>query len=74
MPVIKVKDLAYGRLRAPDLDAQEEFLTHFGMVRSARTPNAAVFRFANAIRAIYRNCRKNKGPLCLTRAAPVQNL
>ena len=33
MPVIKVTDMAYGKLRSPDLDAQEEFLTHFGMVR-----------------------------------------
>jgi catechol 2,3-dioxygenase-like lactoylglutathione lyase family enzyme len=44
MALIKVKDLAYGRLRAPDLDAMEEFLTHFGMVRSARTPNALYMR------------------------------
>src|SRR5579863_3646976 len=26
MAVTKVRDLAYGRLRAPDLDAEEEFL------------------------------------------------
>ncbi len=44
MALIKVKDLAYGRLRAPDLDAQEEFLTHFGMIRAARTPNALYMR------------------------------
>lgn len=44
MPLIKVTDLAYGRLRAPDLDAMEEFLTHFGMVRSARTPTALYMR------------------------------
>jgi catechol 2,3-dioxygenase-like lactoylglutathione lyase family enzyme len=44
MSVIKVKDLAYGRLRAPDLDAMEEFLTHFGMIRAARTPNALYMR------------------------------
>jgi catechol 2,3-dioxygenase-like lactoylglutathione lyase family enzyme len=44
MALIKVKDLAYGRLRAPDLDAMEEFLTHFGMARSARTPNALYMR------------------------------
>ena len=31
MAAIKVRDLAYGRLRAP-LDAQEEFLTAFGIV------------------------------------------
>ncbi len=44
MALIKVKDLAYGRLRAPDLDVMEEFLTHFGMVRAARTPNALYMR------------------------------
>jgi catechol 2,3-dioxygenase-like lactoylglutathione lyase family enzyme len=44
MPVIKVTDLAYGRLRAPDLDLAEEFLTHFGMARAARTPAALYMR------------------------------
>jgi catechol 2,3-dioxygenase-like lactoylglutathione lyase family enzyme len=44
MPVMKVTDMAYGRLRSPDLDAQEEFLTHFGMVRAARTKNALYMR------------------------------
>jgi catechol 2,3-dioxygenase-like lactoylglutathione lyase family enzyme len=48
MPVIKVKDLAYGRLRAPDLDAAEEFLTHFGMLRAARTPTALYMRGTDA--------------------------
>jgi len=44
MPVIKVTDIAYGKLRSPDLDAQEEFLTHFGMVRADRTKNALYMR------------------------------
>ena len=44
MALIKVKDFAYGRLRAPDLDTQEEFLTHFGLIRSARTPTALYMR------------------------------
>jgi catechol 2,3-dioxygenase-like lactoylglutathione lyase family enzyme len=44
MPVIKVTDIAYGRLRAPDLDAMEEFLLHFGMVRAERTPAALFMR------------------------------
>jgi hypothetical protein len=44
MALIKVKDFAYGRLRAPDLDVMEEFLTHFGLTRSARTPNALYMR------------------------------
>lgn len=44
MAAIKVRDLAYGRLRAPDLDAAEEFLTSFGMTRAARTPSALYMR------------------------------
>ena len=44
MPVIKAFDLAYGRIRSPDLDKQEEFLTDFGMVRSDRTKNALYMR------------------------------
>ena len=44
MSVIKVMDMAYGKLRSPDLDAQEEFLTHFGMVRADRTKNALYMR------------------------------
>ena len=44
MVAIKVTDLAYGRLRAPDLDAMEEFLTHFGLVRAERTPTALYMR------------------------------
>jgi hypothetical protein len=39
-----VRDLAYARLQSPDLDAQEEFLTAFGMVRAARTPTALYMR------------------------------
>jgi len=41
---IKIADIAYGRLRAPDLDAMEEFLTEFGMSRSARTATALYMR------------------------------
>jgi catechol 2,3-dioxygenase-like lactoylglutathione lyase family enzyme len=48
MAVIKVTDLAYGRLRAPDLDLAEEFLTHFGMVKAERTPNALYMRGTDA--------------------------
>ena len=47
-PVVKVTDLAWGRLRAPDLDVMEEFLTHFGMVRSARTDTALYMRGSDA--------------------------
>ena len=44
MALIKVRDLAYGRLRAPDLDAAEEFLTNFGMAKVERTPKALYMR------------------------------
>lgn len=44
MAIAKVRDIAWGRLRSPDLDAQEEFLTNFGMVRAARTGRALYMR------------------------------
>lgn len=44
MALIKVTDIAYGRLRSPDLDVAEEFLTHFGMLKTARTKNAIYMR------------------------------
>jgi catechol 2,3-dioxygenase-like lactoylglutathione lyase family enzyme len=44
MAIVKVQDIVYGRLRAPDLDAMEEFLTEFGMVRAARTSDALYMR------------------------------
>jgi catechol 2,3-dioxygenase-like lactoylglutathione lyase family enzyme len=43
-PIIRVTDIAWGRIRSPDLDVQEEFLTNFGMVRSERTENALYMR------------------------------
>ena len=48
MPVIKAFDLAYGRLRSPDLDKQEEFLTDFGMVRADRTKTSLYMRGTDA--------------------------
>jgi hypothetical protein len=44
MPYTKVTDIAYGRLQAPSLDQQEEFLVNFGMVRVARTKDALYMR------------------------------
>ncbi|MGA3306183.1 MAG: hypothetical protein ABSC26_09290, partial [Stellaceae bacterium] len=44
MSWIKVTDIAYGRLRSPDLDVAEEFLTRFGMQRTARTDTALYMR------------------------------
>ena len=34
MPVIKAFDLAYGRLRSPDLDKEEEFLRYLESERN----------------------------------------
>ncbi len=48
MPVIKVTDIAYGRLRSPDLDQAETFLTDFGLVRTARTATALYMRGTDA--------------------------
>lgn len=47
-PIIRVTDIAWGRIRSPDLDKQEEFLTRFGMVRSARTDTALYMRGTSA--------------------------
>jgi catechol 2,3-dioxygenase-like lactoylglutathione lyase family enzyme len=53
MSVIKVRDLAFGRLRAPDLDAEEEFLSAFGLVRAARTPTALYMRGTDPVHHIH---------------------
>jgi len=42
--MVKVSDIAYIRLRSPDLDLQERFLLDFGMQRSARTATALYMR------------------------------
>src|SRR5262245_39013857 len=44
MPLIKATDMAYARLRAPDLDLMEDFLTRFGMIRTDRTSTALYMR------------------------------
>ncbi len=44
MPVVKVTDIAYGRLHSPSLDEAEEFLTNFGMKRAERTKDALYMR------------------------------
>jgi catechol 2,3-dioxygenase-like lactoylglutathione lyase family enzyme len=52
MPSIKVTDIAYGRLRVPDLDVMEEFLTRFGLVKTARTPTALYMRGTDPVHHI----------------------
>jgi catechol 2,3-dioxygenase-like lactoylglutathione lyase family enzyme len=44
MSWVKARDIAYGRMRSPDLDVAEEFLTRFGMHRTERTDNALYMR------------------------------
>src|SRR5271165_1281608 len=63
MAVIKVRDLAYGRLRSPDLDAQEEFLTAFGMTRAERTPTALYMRGTDPVHHIH--ITEKGDPKCL---------
>jgi hypothetical protein len=61
-PITKVVDIAYARLAAPDLDLAEEFLTHFGLVRAARTMTALYSDRLNASAATARSgampCRR----------------
>src|ERR1700759_3877838 len=45
---VKVAEFAFPRMVAPDLDAMEEFLTHFGLVRAERTPDALYMRGADS--------------------------
>ena len=47
MASIKVAEFAFPRMEAPDLDQMEEFLTHFGLVRAERTPDALYMRGAD---------------------------
>src|SRR4030095_14199169 len=48
MVAIKAAEFAFPRMEAPDLDAMEEFLTHFGLVRAERTPDALYMRGADS--------------------------
>lgn len=45
-PIAKVRDVAYARLRASDLDAMEAFLIDFGLVRAERTAETLYMRGA----------------------------
>jgi len=43
-PIVRVRDLAFPRFQAPDLDRMEAFLADFGMQRAARTATALYMR------------------------------
>lgn len=47
-PIIRVRDVAFPRFSAPDLDVMEAFLTAFGMHRAARTDDALYVRGTDA--------------------------
>jgi catechol 2,3-dioxygenase-like lactoylglutathione lyase family enzyme len=53
MSVIKVVDLAYVRVRAPDLALAQQFLTDFGMVVADRTDTALYMRGSGASHHIH---------------------
>ncbi len=53
MPWIKATDIAYVRLRSPDLDKAEEFLTRFGLVRSERTATALYMRGTDPVHHLH---------------------
>ena len=38
--IIRVKDIAWIRLRSPDLNLAEDYLRDFGLLRAERTANA----------------------------------
>ncbi|MGO8917262.1 MAG: hypothetical protein ACLQJR_15250, partial [Stellaceae bacterium] len=50
---IKVTDIAFGRMRAPDLDRAELFLTDFSMARSDRTRTALYMRGTDPAHHLY---------------------
>ena len=51
--MINVQDVQYIRLRAPDLDKMETFLSEFGMHRSARTDKALYMRGTDAEHTVH---------------------
>jgi len=53
MAWIKATDMACGRLRAPDLDVMEEFLTRFGLTRADRTATALYMRGTDPVHHLH---------------------
>ena len=53
MAVIKVTDIAYVRLRSPDLDLQAEFLDNFGLVPSAKSDKALYYRGTDPVHHLH---------------------
>lgn len=53
MSGIKVTDLAYARIAAPDLDQAEEFLQHFGLITVEKTASKLFLRGTGSAHHIY---------------------
>lgn len=53
MAIIKAGEIAYVRMRSPDLDVQEAFLTDFGLHRVLRTDTALYMRGAGAAQYLH---------------------
>jgi catechol 2,3-dioxygenase-like lactoylglutathione lyase family enzyme len=50
---IKISEIAYPRLRSPDLDVAEAFLVDFGLIKIARTANALYMRGTGPVHHIH---------------------
>src|SRR4029078_10319004 len=53
MAVIKVTDIAYVRLRSPDLDLQAEFLDNFGLAPSHKSGKAIYYRATDPVHHLH---------------------
>jgi catechol 2,3-dioxygenase-like lactoylglutathione lyase family enzyme len=51
--MIKVRDITFARLRAPDLDVMEEFLNNFGLVKVVRTNSAIYYRGTDPVHHLH---------------------
>ncbi len=65
-PIIRARDIAWIRLRSPDLDLAEQFLLDFGLVRAERTGDALYMRGTDPIHHIHIT---EKGPATVLGAA-----
>jgi catechol 2,3-dioxygenase-like lactoylglutathione lyase family enzyme len=52
-PIIRIRDIAWIRLRSPDLDLQESYLTTFGLQRAERTATALYMRGTDPVHHIH---------------------
>ena len=53
MAVIKVTDIAYVRLRSPDLDLKAEFLDNFGLIPSSKSAKALYYRGTDPVHHLH---------------------